>query len=81
MGFRPGSAKTSIDVVQCPCFGANQRHCCPAVRECLSALGALRHLGHVRLVQRADNGPLMVHRHTAALPATGEEKLERFSAN
>ncbi|MBZ4275171.1 hypothetical protein LAN30_21480, partial [Mycobacterium tuberculosis] len=50
----------------------------PAVRECLSALSALRHLGHVELVQ-ADNGPLMVLRHTAALPATDREKLERFS--
>ncbi|STS92877.1 23S rRNA 5-methyluridine methyltransferase [Klebsiella variicola] len=62
-----------------PCFGApNLRHCCPAVRECLSALSALRHLGHVELVQ-ADNGPLMVLRHTAALPAGDREKLERFS--
>ncbi|MCY0511568.1 23S rRNA (uracil(1939)-C(5))-methyltransferase RlmD, partial [Klebsiella pneumoniae] len=33
---------------------------------------------HVELVQ-ADNGPLMVLRHTSTLPATDREKLERFS--
>lgn len=49
----------------------------PAVRECLSALSALRHLGHVELVQ-ADNGPLMVLRHTAALPATDRENWNAF---
>ncbi len=50
----------------------------PAVRECLSALSALRHLGHVELVQ-ADNGPLMVLRRYRC-PASGRQgKLERFS--
>jgi 23S rRNA (uracil1939-C5)-methyltransferase len=39
---------------------------------------SVRQLGHVELVQ-ADNGPLMVLRHTAALPAADKEKLERFS--
>jgi 23S rRNA (uracil1939-C5)-methyltransferase len=38
----------------------------PAVRECLSGLKSPRQLGHVELVL-ADNGPLMVLRHTAAL--------------
>ena len=38
----------------------------------------MRHLGHVELVL-ADNGPLMVLRHTAPLSAADREKLERFS--
>jgi hypothetical protein len=49
----------------------------PAVRECLSALSALRHLGHVELVQ-ADNGPLMVLRHTAPLPAKTGKNWNAF---
>ena len=78
MGFRQANAKAIVDVVQCPVLVPQLEALLPAVRECLSALSALRHLGHVELVQ-ADNGPLMVLRHTAALPATDREKLERFS--
>lgn len=78
MGFRRANAKAIVDVVQCPVLVPQLEALLPAVRECLSALSALRHLGHVELVQ-ADNGPLMVLRHTAALPATDKEKLERFS--
>ena len=78
MGFRRANAKAIVDVVQCPVLVPQLEALLPAVRECLSALSALRHLGHVELVQ-ADNGPLMVLRHTAALPATDREKLERFS--
>lgn len=77
-GFRQANAKAIVDVVQCPVLVPQLEALLPAVRECLSALSALRHLGHVELVQ-ADNGPLMVLRHTAALPATDREKLERFS--
>lgn len=78
MGFRQANAKAIVDVVQCPVLVPQLEALLPAVRECLSALSALRHLGHVELVQ-ADNGPLMVLRHTAALPAGDREKLERFS--
>lgn len=78
MGFRQANAKAIVDVVQCPVLAPQLEALLPAVRECLSALSALRHLGHVELVQ-ADNGPLMVLRHTAALPATDREKLECFS--
>jgi 23S rRNA (uracil-5-)-methyltransferase RumA len=48
------------------------------VRECLESLKGKRQLGHVELVS-ADNGPLMVLRHTAALSDDDKEKLERFS--
>ncbi len=63
--------------MQCPVWCPNEA-LLPAVRECLSALSALRHLGHVELVQ-ADNGPLMVLRHTAALPATDRKTGTLFA--
>lgn len=76
-GFRRANAKAIVDVVQCPVLVPQLEALLPAVRECLSALSALRHLGHVELVQ-ADNGPLMVLRHTAALPATDRENWNAF---
>jgi len=48
------------------------------LRQCLSDLQGARHLGHVELVQ-ADNGPMIVLRHTAALVDADKQKLERFS--
>ncbi|EMO8815482.1 23S rRNA (uracil(1939)-C(5))-methyltransferase RlmD [Klebsiella michiganensis] len=78
MGFRKANASEIVDVVQCPVLVPALGALLPAVRECLSELKSVRQLGHVELVQ-ADNGPLMVLRHTAALPAADKEKLERFS--
>ncbi|WEF29036.1 23S rRNA (uracil(1939)-C(5))-methyltransferase RlmD [Klebsiella aerogenes] len=78
MGFRKANSSDIVDVVQCPVLVPQLEALLPAVRECLTALKSLRQLGHVELVQ-ADNGPLMVLRHTAALPAADKEKLERFS--
>lgn len=78
IGFRKANASEIVDVVQCPVLAPSLGALLPAVRECLSTLKSLRQLGHVELVQ-ADNGPLMVLRHTAALPAADKEKLERFS--
>ncbi|HED1423303.1 TPA: 23S rRNA (uracil(1939)-C(5))-methyltransferase RlmD [Klebsiella michiganensis] len=78
MGFRKANASEIVDVVQCPVLAPTLGALLPAVRECLSELKSVRQLGHVELVQ-ADNGPLMVLRHTAALPAADKEKLERFS--
>ncbi|HGV3507505.1 TPA: 23S rRNA (uracil(1939)-C(5))-methyltransferase RlmD [Klebsiella michiganensis] len=78
MGFRKANASEIVDVVQCPVLVPILGALLPAVRECLSELKSVRQLGHVELVQ-ADNGPLMVLRHTAALPAADKEKLERFS--
>ena len=77
MGFaRPTPKRSSMwcsALFWCP----NLRALLPAVRECLSALSALRHLGHVELVQ-ADNGPLMVLRHTAS-PA-GDRQGKNWNA-
>lgn len=78
MGFRKANASEIVDVVQCPVLVPALGALLPAVRECLGELKSLRQLGHVELVQ-ADNGPLLVLRHTAALPAADKEKLERFS--
>ena len=78
MGFRKAGASEIVDVVQCPVLVPDLGALLPAVRECLNELQSVRQLGHVELVQ-ADNGPLMVLRHTAALPAADKVKLERFS--
>jgi 23S rRNA (uracil1939-C5)-methyltransferase len=78
MGFRKANSSDIVDVVQCPILAPQLEALLPAVRECLTALKSQRQLGHVELVL-ADNGPLMVLRHTAALPAADKEKLERFS--
>ncbi|HCT4437652.1 TPA: 23S rRNA (uracil(1939)-C(5))-methyltransferase RlmD [Klebsiella aerogenes] len=78
MGFRKANSSEIIDVVQCPVLVPQLEALLSAVRECLTSLQSQRQLGHVELVQ-ADNGPLMVLRHTAALTAADKEKLERFS--
>jgi len=76
MGFR--KASEIVNVVRCPVLAPPLEAAIPSLRECLQSLEAVRHLGHVELVL-ADNGPLMVLRHTAPLPAADREKLERFS--
>lgn len=78
MGFRKASASDIVNVVRCPVLAPPLEAAIPSLRECLQSLEAVRHLGHVELVL-ADNGPLMVLRHTAPLPAADREKLERFS--
>lgn len=78
MGFRKASASEIVNVVRCPVLAPSLEAAIPSLRECLQSLEAVRHLGHVELVL-ADNGPLMVLRHTAPLPAADREKLERFS--
>ena len=78
MGFRKASASEIVNVVRCPVLAPRLEAAIPSLRECLQSLEAVRHLGHVELVL-ADNGPLMVLRHTAPLPAADREKLERFS--
>ncbi|WP_312629811.1 23S rRNA (uracil(1939)-C(5))-methyltransferase RlmD [Scandinavium sp.] len=78
MGFRKAGSNDIVDVTQCPVLVPALEALLPAVRECLSGLAGGRHLGHVELVQ-ADNGPLMVLRHTAQLSAADKAKLEQFS--
>lgn len=78
MGFRKASASDIVNVVRCPVLAPRLEAALPLLRECLQSLEAVRHLGHVELVL-ADNGPLMVLRHTAPLTLADREKLERFS--
>lgn len=78
MGFRKANTNDIVDVVQCPVLVPDLEALLPAVRTCLTGLKSQRQLGHVELVL-ADNGPVMILRHTAALPAGDREKLERFS--
>ena len=78
MGFRKANSNDIVEVVQCPVLVPNLEALLPTVRECLESLKGKRQLGHVELVS-ADNGPLMVLRHTAALSDADKEKLERFS--
>ncbi|MGL4726578.1 MAG: 23S rRNA (uracil(1939)-C(5))-methyltransferase RlmD [Scandinavium sp.] len=78
MGFRQAGSSDIVEVTQCPVLVPTLETLIPAVRDCLSSLKGARHLGHVELVQ-ADNGPLMVLRHTAPLSAADKAKLEQFS--
>ena len=78
MGFRKSSASDIVDVNQCPVLVPRLEALLPDLRNCLSDLQGVCSLGHVELVL-ADNGPLMVLRHTAPLSAKDREKLERFS--
>ncbi|MFW0766818.1 23S rRNA (uracil(1939)-C(5))-methyltransferase RlmD [Trabulsiella odontotermitis] len=78
MGFRKANASDIVDIRQCPVLVPRLGALLPALHDCLSNLKSARQLGHVELVL-ADNGPLMVLRHTVALPAADKEKLECFS--
>jgi len=78
MGFRKAASNDIVEVKQCPVLVPHLEALLPHLRNCLSDLQGVRALGHVELVL-ADNGPLMVLRHTAPLSAQDREKLERFS--
>ena len=78
MGFRKANASDIVDIRQCPVLVPRLEALLPALHDCLNHLKSARQLGHIELVL-ADNGPLMVLRHTAALPAADKEKLECFS--
>ncbi|MBS1206289.1 MAG: rumA [Proteobacteria bacterium] len=78
MGFRKAGDSNIINVTRCPVLVPRLEAMLAPLRECLAGLGAVRHLGHVELVE-ADNGPLIVLRHTVPLSHADKEKLERFS--
>lgn len=78
MGFRKANASDIINVSRCPVLVPRLEALLTPLHACLASLKAVRHLGHVELVL-ADNGPLMVLRHTTPLSAADREKLERFS--
>lgn len=78
MGFRKANASDIVNVVQCPVLVPTLEALLVPLRECLNDLQNKRGLGHVELVS-ADNGPLMVLRHTVPFSVQDKEKLERFS--
>jgi 23S rRNA (uracil1939-C5)-methyltransferase len=78
IGFRKASGKEIINISRCPVLVPRLEALLVPLRECLTQLQGAHHLGHVELVL-ADNGPLMVLRHTAPLVAADKQKLERFS--
>ncbi|MBB1202915.1 23S rRNA (uracil(1939)-C(5))-methyltransferase RlmD [Enterobacteriaceae bacterium 89] len=78
MGFRKAGSNDIVEVTQCPVLVPTLGALIPGLRECLSGLNGVRHLGHAELVL-ADNGPLMVLRHTAPLSSADKAKLEQFS--
>lgn len=78
MGFRKAGDNTIVNINCCPVLVPSLEALLKPLRDCLSTLSALRTLGHVELVE-ADNGPIIVLRHTAPLSAADKEKLERFS--
>jgi len=78
MGFRKAGESDIVNVTQCPVLVPPLEALLTPLRNCLAELNGVRQLGHVELVE-ADNGPLMVLRHTAPLNAADRAKLERFS--
>ena len=78
MGFRKANTSDIINISRCPVLVPRLEALLAPLHACLASLKAVRHLGHVELVL-ADNGPLMILRHTAPLSAADREKLERFS--
>lgn len=78
LGFRKANASDIVNVVQCPVLVPILEALLVPLRECLNDLQNKSGLGHVELVS-ADNGPLMVLRHTVPFSAQDKEKLERFS--
>ncbi len=78
MGFRKAGDSDIVNVTQCPVLVPRLEALLTPLRDCLAELSGARQLEHVELVE-ADNGPLMVLRHTAPLNAADRAKLERFS--
>ncbi len=78
MGFRKAGESDIVNVTQCPVLVPRLEALLTPLRDCLAELSGVHQLGHVELVD-ADNGPLMVLRHTAPLNAADRAKLERFS--
>ena len=78
MGFRKAASSDLVDIRQCPVMVPRLEALLAELRICLNGLQGVRRLGHVELVL-ADNGPLMVLRHTEPLSANDKQKLEQFS--
>ena len=78
MGFHQSASADLIEVTQCPVLAPELEQLLEPLRACLNGLQVAKHLGHAELVL-ADNGPLLVLRHLAALKATDRQALEMFA--
>jgi len=78
MGFRKAGDNSIVDIGCCPVLVPRLEALLQPLRDCLATLSGARTLGHIELVE-ADNGPMIVLRHTAPLSQADKEKLERFS--
>ena len=77
MGFRKAGSSDIVDVKQCPILVPQLEALLPKVQGMSGSLQAMRHLGHVELVQ-ATSGTLMILRHTAPLSSADRENWNAF---
>ncbi len=78
MGFRKSASNDLVTIQQCPVLVRRLEALLKPLQACLQQLQGARYLGHVELVD-AENGPVMVLRHTRPLNSQDQEKLEQFS--
>ncbi|WP_294910640.1 23S rRNA (uracil(1939)-C(5))-methyltransferase RlmD [Tatumella sp. UBA2305] len=78
MGFRKNGSNDIVNISQCPVLVQPLTRLLPELRQCLTELQGVRHLGHLELVQ-ADNTTVLVLRHLKPFSAEDLAKLERFS--
>ncbi len=78
MGFHHNESHDLVSVKHCPVLRPELERLLQPLYHCLSALQAVRRLGHVELVL-ADNGPLMVLRHLDTLKEVDRVALTDFA--
>lgn len=78
MGFRQAGSNELVSITECPILRPELEALITPLHGVLSALQAVKRLGHVELVL-ADNGPLLVLRHLDPLNPADRQKLEQFS--
>lgn len=78
MGFRQRASNDLVEITQCPIMVNQLEQLLVPLRRCLSSLSAIKKLGHAELVL-ADNGPLLVLRHLAALSDDDRQILLQFA--
>lgn len=78
MGFHQTESHDLVSVKHCPVLRPELERLLQPLYQCLSALQAVRRLGHVELVL-ADNGPLLVLRHLDTLNDVDRAALTDFA--
>lgn len=78
MGFRQTESHKLVCVKCCPVLRPELERLLQPLYQCLSALQAVRRLGHAELVL-ADNGPLLVLRHLDTLKEVDRVALTEFA--